>query len=438
MKTKTANRVYGNGFFSTYKRLYAYISREFLLSFLVSFLFFFFIFFVNQLLLMLKSVSVQNLTIRIMLELVVLSVPQFLIYTFPFASLSASSMVIGNLSSNNEIMALRASGISITHVFVPIVFFSVLIGGSAFWTADVVNPWCANQYKNMYARIIQSMPSVALKPYSVTRVGNITISVGAVDNNHLSDVTVIDSSDAKQTRRISAQSGEINVLDRQHYVYQLVLFNPDILFTDTERIGDYSLSKAEEFSYSLDLSSLLPSFGDPSPAQVSIKELQIAIDDDAAARDEYRAKRAEDIKAQNISRAEEMRVINLSDSFYEVSNALSMMEEYEYRKADLMARSYNEYRLRYYQSEFHKRFALALACVVLVFVAFPISFVKLKHGRLIGFGLSIFVAVVYWAVMFFTQLRSVQTDLPIEILMWSPNIVFFLVSIVLLYRLYRT
>ena len=81
--------------------------------------------------------------------------------------------------------------------------------------------------------------------------------------------------------------------------------------------------------------------------------------------------------------------------------------------------------------------ALALACVVLVFVGVPISFVKLKHGRLIGFGLSIFVAVVYWAVMFFTQLRSVQTDLPIEILMWSPNIVFFLVSIILLYRLYR-
>ena len=408
-----------------------------MLSFLVSFLFFFFIFFVNQLLLMLKSVSVQNLTIRIMLELVVLSVPQFLIYTFPFASLSASSMVIGNLSSNNEIMALRASGISITHVFVPIVSFSVLIGASAFWTADVVNPWCASQYKNMYARIIQSMPSVALKPYSVTRVGNITISVGDVNANRLSDVTVVDTSDAKETRRISAKKGEINVLDRQRYVYQLVLFNPDILFTGNDKAGNYSLSKASEFAYSLDLSSLLPSFGDPSPAQVSVKELQEAITKDALSRDEYVKKRSEDINAQNLIKVEEMRRINLSDSFYEASNAVSLMEEYEYKKSDLLARSYSEYRLRYYQSELHKRFALALACVVLVFVAFPISFVKLKHGRLIGFGLSVFVAVVYWAVMFFTQLRSVQTDLPIEILMWSPNVVFFIVSVVLLYRLYR-
>ena len=426
-----------SNFYSTYKRLYAYISREFMLSFFVSFLFFFFIFFVNQFLFMLKSVSVQNLTIRIMLELVVLSVPQFLIYTFPFASLSASSMVIGNLSSNNEIMALRASGISITHVFVPIVSFSLLIGGAAFWTADVINPWCARQYKNMYARIIQSMPSVALKPYSVTRVGNITISVGDVNSNRLSDVTIIDASDPKETRRISAKKGEINVLDRQRYVYQLLLYNPDILFTNNDKTGNYSLSKADEFAYSIDLSSLLPSFGDPSPAQVSVKELQIAIAQDAYSRDEYVKSRTEEIKTQNVLKAEELKKISLSTSFYEASNAVSMMEEYEYKKLDLLSRSYSEYRLRYYQSELHKRFALALACVVLVFVAFPISFVKLKHGRLIGFGLSIFVAVVYWAVMFFTQLRSVQTDLPIEILMWSPNIVFFLVSIILLYRLYR-
>ena len=165
--------------------------------------------------------------------------------------------------------------------------------------------------------------------------------------------------------------------------------------------------------------------------------MQIAIAQDAYSRDEYVNSRTEEIQTQNVLKAEELKKISLSTSFYEASNAVSMMEEYEYKKLDLLSRSYSEYRLRYYQSELHKRFALALACVVLVFVAFPISFVKLKHGRLIGFGLSIFVAVVYWAVMFFTQLRSVQTDLPIEILMWSPNIVFFLVSIILLYRLYR-
>lgn len=387
---------------------------------------------------MLKSVSIQSLSVRIMLRLVVLSIPQFLIYTFPFAALAGSSMVIGNLSSNNEIMALRASGISISHVFIPIVILSFFIGGAAFATADVLNPWCARQYKTMYARIIQSMPSVVLKPYSITSLGNITISVGNVSGNKLSDVVIIDVSDSKQTRRISADSGEINVLDRANYVYEIKLYKPDILFTDTDNINNYSLSKAEEFSYSLDLSSLLPSFGEPSPSQVNIQALKEVIAIDRSNFDDFKLRSSEELRIQNLKKALELRTINNASSFYEASTSISSLEEIEYREEDLTKRSFSEYRIRYYQSELHKRFALSLACVILVFVAFPISFIKIKHGRLIGFGLSVFVAVTYWAAMFFTQLRSVQTSLPLVPLMWAPNAFFMLISLVLLYRLYRT
>lgn len=386
---------------------------------------------------MLKSVSVQTLSVRIMLRLVVLSIPQFLIYTFPFAALAGSSMVIGNLSSNNEIMALRASGISISHVFIPIVLFSFFIGGGAFLTADVLNPWCARQYKTMYARIIQSMPSVVLKPYSVTSLGNITISVGNVSGNQLSDVVIIDASDSVQTRRISADKGEINVLDRINYVYEIKLLNPDILFTDKDNIKNYSYSKAEEFSYSLDLSSLLPSFGEPSPSQVNIKALEEVIDVDRKNYEEFAIRRDNDIRIQSLKKALDLINIDTTPSFYEASTSLSNLEESEFRLEDLKRRSFSEYRIRYYQSELHKRLALSLACVILVFVAFPISFIKIKHGRLIGFGLSIFVAVTYWAAMFFTQLRAVQTDLPLVALMWAPNVFFMIVSLILLYRLYK-
>lgn len=423
--------------FASHKLIYGYVSREFILSFLVSFLFFFFIFFINQLLLMLKSVSVQSLSVRIMLRLVVLSIPQFLIYTFPFAALAGSSMVIGNLSSNNEIMALRASGISISHVFIPIVAFSFLIGGAAFLTADVLNPWCATQYKSMYARIIQSMPSVVLKPYSVTNLGNRTISVGNVSGNRLYDVVIMDYSDATETRRITADSGEINVLDRVNYVYEIKLYNPDILFTNTSNIGNYSFAKSDEFSYTIDISSLLPSFGEPSPSQVNVKALNEVIDIDRYNLDEFNRTSREELRVQNLKQAVELRNINNAANFYEASTSLSSLEEIARRRDDLTKRSFSEYRLRYYQSELHKRFALSLACVILVFVAFPISFVKIKHGRLIGFGLSIFVAVTYWAAMFFTQLRSVQTSLPLVPLMWAPNAFFMLISLILLYRLYR-
>lgn len=426
-------------FFESYRLIYSYIAKEFALSFLVSFTFFFFIFFINQLLLMLKNVSVESLSIRVMLELVILSIPQFLIYTFPFAALAGSSMVIGDLSSKNEILAFRASGISITHVFVPIVLISFLIGGCAYFTADVINPWSARQYKNMYSRIIEDMPSVALRPYSVTTIGKISISVGNVDGTRMYDVTILDTENASENRVISAKEGEIKVLDKRNYIYGISLYDPDIVFSDENNVQNYSISRAGEFQYSLDLSSLLPSFGEPTPTQVSTKDLNRVIVYQKGMDRQFREDISREIKENEATiRDLEFRLEN-EERFYEATSLLLELEEAVKKDADLRSRSYSRFRMRYYQSELHKRFALSLACVILVFVAFPISFFKVRHGRLLGFGLSIFVAVVYWGVMFFAQVRSVQTDTTsVVLLMWLPNIVFLLVSLVFLNRLYKT
>lgn len=426
-------------FLSSFKLLYGYIAKEFALSFLVSFTFFFFIFFINQLLLMLKNVSVDNLSVRVMLELVILSIPQFLIYTFPFATLAGSSMVIGDLSSKNEILALRASGISITHVFVPIVLISFLIGGFAYFTADVINPLSAREYKNMYSRIIEDMPSVALRPYSVTNIGRISISVGNVDGTHIYDVTILDTEDDNENRVISAAEGEIKVLDKKNYIYAISLYNPDIVFTDEENLENYSISKAGEFRYSLDLSSLLPSFGEPTPTQVSTKELSSVIEYQKDMDRKFRLEIEREVDGGNRDISRILSRLENEESFYEASNLLLELEETVKKTTDASHRRYSRFRMRYYQSELHKRLALSLACVILVFVAFPISFFKVRHGRLLGFGLSVFVAVVYWGMMFFAQVRSVQTDnTSVVLLMWLPNISFLLLSLVFLRRLYKT
>lgn len=425
-------------FYKSYRILYAYIAREFFLAFIVSFLFFFFIFFVNQLLLLLQNTSVQNLSVKVMLQLVILSIPQFLIYTFPFAALAGSSMVIGDLSSKNEILALRSSGISITHVFVPIVLISVLIAGAAFFTADVINPWSARQYKRMYSKIIEDMPSVVLKPYSVTEIGDINISVGEVDGNYLTDVVIVDATDPSEHRIVSAPRGSIDVLDRQNYVYEVSLYEPDIVFTSTGNLNNYSLSKAKEFRYALDLSSQLPSFGEPGPNQVNVERLNTVIASHKENQIEYEKQHEESLLNNHVQKAEAIAGVNDSTDFYEIVAEIMKVEEVADRYNNLTTYSMDDYQLRYYQSELHKRFALSLACLVLVFVAFPISFFKVNHGRLVGFGLSVFVAVVYWGVTYFTQLRAVLEDMVIWILMWAPNIFFLLLSLVFLYRLYKS
>ena len=92
--------------------LYRYITKEFLADFLVSFTFFYCIFFINSILLLVQRIHLKNIDMMTMLEMVALSMPQFLIYTFPFASLAASSMVLGDLGSSNELLAMSSYGIA--------------------------------------------------------------------------------------------------------------------------------------------------------------------------------------------------------------------------------------------------------------------------------------------------------------------------------------
>ena len=75
---------------ASYRIVSIYVLREFALSLLVSFIFFFFIFFINQILLLAQKILIKNVDIGSVLRLIGLAIPQILLYTIPFLSLTAS------------------------------------------------------------------------------------------------------------------------------------------------------------------------------------------------------------------------------------------------------------------------------------------------------------------------------------------------------------
>ena len=55
------------------------------------------------------------------------AIPQFLQYVIPFATLSSSSMVLGDLGANNELLALRSLGIPMKKVYKALVILSLIL-----------------------------------------------------------------------------------------------------------------------------------------------------------------------------------------------------------------------------------------------------------------------------------------------------------------------
>lgn len=410
--------------------LYLYVGREYILSFIVAFLFFFFIFFVNQILVLAQRILLKSVRVSDVLLLVVFSIPQFLMYTMPFSSLASASMVIGNLSSQNEILAIRSSGIHIRHVFLPIIAISLVLSFATLMIADQMIPYTTQRYKEKYSEVLKSVPTLELKSYSSTRFGKRVISNGAVEGNIIHDVLVFDDTDSTESRVISATSGSIELLDINRYLYRLDLENPQILVTDSSALSTYSLATADSMSLYLDLSSSASGLVSITASQMSIGQLKEAVEERLSEQDSIQSQWQDEVGylANDVAVA----LYNLENGKGgDVSKALSTASDLASTKAQ---KSFSFY-FQYYRSELQKKIALSLACTFLVFIAFPISFFRVKSGRLIGFGISMFVAVTYWFFIYYMHVRAISSSLHPALFLWAPNIVMFIIGLTLILRM---
>ena len=390
--------------------VYRHTAREYLLSFVVAFLFFFFIFFINQILLLAQKILIKNVDYSSVLILVLLSIPQFLLYTFPFASLSASSMVIGDLGANNELLAMRSSGISLYRVFVPIIAISLLFSATTFVTADVLVPYSAKQYRALYTELMRDLPTIEIRANATNTIGSRSITNRAVDGSTIHDLVMIEQNGARSGQVITAPSAEITLADLASFVYRLDVEEPTILKSESGE--GWTLSSADQATVMLNLGSQVASIASALPSQLSTRELREKIRENKATLDEELSRHQQKIDAV----AAQLEAARLR-------RAGERVEDLEESLDDLKAHKPVNFYYLYYRAELSKKYALSAACTILVLITFSLSFLRLKHGRLIGFGLSMLASVLYWYILFFSQMKVFNTAIAVEIWIWLANII---------------
>ncbi len=415
-------------------RVHGYILREFLLSFLVAFLFFFFIFFINQILLYAQKILLKQVPVSQMLTLVALSMPQILLYTIPFSTLSGSSMVIGNLSSNFEIIALRAIGVSLSQMFRSIIICAALLSLLTFMIAEVVLPTSHLKFRQLYSELLRTLPTMELKPYSVNEVGDIVIVTKEVNDEYLENPVIFTTNASGESLVISAGRGYLELIDTERFIYRLDLQQVSVLSSERSSPSTYSFGRGGEMSYYLDFSDEVEQVRNVTPSQMRTKDLlekiQVRLEERENAL-KNAATQKEEIRSQ--IRALEEEKAGAADQ-EEIESSIAKLED---RLASLDIQIPVNFYLQYYRAELHKKFALSAAALILTLISFPLSFVNIRHGRLFGFGLSILVAAFYWSLLFVAQTQIIKTSLHPLFLMWAPNMVILLVASVLLFRLRR-
>ena len=418
---------------STSRLLSSYVLKEFLKSFFVAFLFFFAIFFVNTILLLVQKILLKNISVSTMVEMVLLYMPQFLVYTFPFATLTSSSMVLGDMASSNELLAMKSLGISSYRVYAPLVIASVVLSVMTFITADVLQPYTSVIYRDKLAVLMAEMPTMEIESITINSVGNIMLSNGKAEGSVIEDLLLISKDEEKYNKSVYSSKGEMTIVDPVSFVYSLDLDKPSILLTSRDEINTYAYAMAEKGRIYLDFSSQVPSLTSSSPVNLSSKDLLSTIKerDNIQNNDRsYYYKEKENTYFKLSSLIEELGKKSVDDEY--IVNTIDQINKEDGYLGDLPVNFYGQY----YKSELTKKIALSIACTVLTLITLPLSNVRVRHGKLTGFAVAIVVAVSYWYMLFGAQLMIFNITSSPYLLILAPDIFITIIAFILLF-IYR-
>lgn len=106
-------------------------------------------------------------------------------------------------------------------------------------------------------------------------------------------------------------------------------------------------------------------------------------------------------------------------------------------KIDPVSSSYDFLKARYYEIEFHRRFALPAACLVLALVGIPLGLSARKGGRSAGFVLTIVLVFIYYFFSLVGVSLARQGKVSPWLGVWAGNAFFFICGLLLLWRVDR-
>ncbi len=155
----------------------------------------------------------KGLPWSVIIEVFALSIPFIVAMTLPMAVLVAVLHAFGRLAADNEITAMKASGISVGRLLVPVLGGATLVALLAFAWNDQVLPRTNHRLRSLLVDIQRKKPSFSLKEQVINEVlpGQFFLRATRIDpvSNKLKDVTIYDLEDAERRRIIAADSGRM-------------------------------------------------------------------------------------------------------------------------------------------------------------------------------------------------------------------------------------
>lgn len=376
------------------KIIHRYILRQVSIVFFVCLVVFTFVLFIGNMLRIIEMMA-KGIGMTVILRFLIFLVPFMLSYSIPISILTSVLLVFARLSADNEITAIRASGINLRFIFRPLVICTIIMISLCYFINNYLRPNAIFKGRKLLLEIGMQEPMIRIASGRFNEVfPNYVLYVGQKQGRILKRVVVYKFEEDKLNSVITAEKGELQ--NQEKGIVLLKLSNGIIEEIPKEEQATGKLNRMQFEVYNVEFN------------------LEEQIHD----------------------------VCKLVKKEREMTNK-ELLDRVDYLRYKLSHQVYRqltpkvEQEVSAIKTRIHNRLAMSFSCLVFMLVGIPLGIKAHRKETSIGAGISLILVSFYYFLMTLGEAFQDKAIYRPWLLMWIPNLVLLVIGIVLIHRLLR-
>ena len=330
------------------------------------------------------------------LEAIGLLIPFVCVYALPMGLLTATLLVFGRFSADQELTAARASGISLLSLITPVLLLSLFCCGVSAWFNMDLGPRSRVASKNLIARARADLLNIQLPAgQPIYDFPGYVITLGENHGGTLKDVYIYQvKNETNLVWWAHAPRGRLDLNLKNKEIY-LRLFDADIVW------GHDRITSTPEFPspnlYPTNAAAFVPP--ETKISDMTFWQLQ------AKARNLERL----DWPADAAKSSE-----GLPTQFHELEKLIEQT-----------------------RAEMNRQVAFSFACFGFALVGIPLGIRMHRRETNVGIAIALALVLVYYSFVILGESLSARPEFAPHLIFWLPNFIFQAVGVVLLWRANR-
>jgi len=455
------------------KRLHWYIIKSFIGPFFVTLIISLFVLLMQFLWVYLDELVGKGLDFSVILEFIVYTMAMLMTNALPLAMLLASIMTFGDLGENNELLAMKAAGISLFRIMKPVIVLCIFLSIGAFYFSNQVIPISYKKLIALMSSIRQLRPEIVVKEGVFSNeIDNYSIKVGRKSQNGdmLYDIMIYDhTEDRGNTYLTVADSGTMKITkDKKYMILNLYSGETHSEMQSQDRRRVNFPSRTDKFKkqsmftvlQGMELERKDESIFRNQNRALNNAQIVYVVDSLSKELDNLRTNNALmlsyisplNIDVYKLGRRDTAHIPELKlIHYYDVDSILTKSSigvrtdiiNVALNSARNNARSIlqadgvissNARDLNRFGIEWHKKYTFAIACLIFLFIGAPLGAIIRKGGLGMPLVISVVLFIFYWIISTTGEKFSRESVASIWWGVWFSSFIFLPAGILLTYK----